>query len=92
MSSSSSSQQQQQQQQQQQTALLLSVKNLIDLYEEILPVIMETTTTTKTNISNSLSVKSGKFEICFINERRLSYKKREFINPFDYIRELKMIK
>lgn len=87
MSSSSSSQQQQQ------TALLLSVKNLIDLYEEILPVIIETTTTTtKPNISNSLSVKSGKFEICFINERRLSYKKREFINPFDYIRELKMIK
>ena len=78
-------------QQQQQTALLLSVKNLVDLYEEILPIIVEKTTT-KTNISNSLSVKSGKFEICFINERRLSYKKREFINPFDYIRELKMIK
>ena len=69
------------------------MRNLIDFNEEILPVIMEnTTTTTKTNISNSLSVKSGKFEICFINERRLSYKKREFINPFDYIRELKMIK
>jgi hypothetical protein len=69
------------------------MRNLIDFNEEILPVIMETTaTTTKTNISNSLSVKSGKFEICFINERRLSYKKREFINLFDYIRELKMIK
>jgi hypothetical protein len=69
------------------------MRNLIDFNEEILPVIMETTaTTTKTNISNSLSVKSGKFEIFFINERRLSYKKREFINPFDYIRELKMIK
>jgi len=43
------------QQQQQQTALLLSVKNLVDLYEEILPIIVEKTTT-KTNISNSLSV------------------------------------
>jgi hypothetical protein len=71
------------------------MRNLIDFNEEILPVIMETTTTattTKINISISLSVKSGKFEICFINERRLSYKKREFINLFDYIRELKMIK
>lgn len=89
----------------QQTALLMSVKNLIDLYEEILPVVHENKTPLNDPILMSSSSTSffdnnlpvslrifGKFEICYINERKLSFKKRELANPFDYIRELKMIK
>lgn len=89
----------------QQAALLISVKNLIDLYEEILPVIQENkppvndpimmSSSSYLNFESSLPVSLrmfGKFEICFINERKLTFKKREFANPFDYIRELKMIK
>lgn len=77
----------------QQTALLLSVKNLIDLYEEILPVIQENkppvndpimmSSSSYLNFESSLPVSLriyGKFEICFINERKLTFKKREFSN------------
>lgn len=77
----------------QQAALLISVKNLIDLYEEILPVIQENkppvndpimmSSSSYLNFESSLPVSLrmfGKFEICFINERKLTFKKREFAN------------
>ena len=76
----------------QQTALLMSVKNLIDLYEEILPVVHENKppladpilmSSSSSFFDSSLPVSLrifGKFEICYINERKLSFKKREFAN------------
>jgi hypothetical protein len=55
---------------------------LITLFEELLPVIqVDTKSTFAEALSNNLLVNykvSGKFEVCFINERKLNFKKREF--------------
>ncbi len=55
---------------------------LITLFEELLPVIhADSKASFADALSNNLLVNnkvSGKFEVCFINERKLSFKKREF--------------
>lgn len=78
--------------------------NLLEIFESILPVIHENSEPKSDPImrpSSYLNYESilpvglrvyGKFETCPIKERRLTFKKKEFFEPYDYLRELKMIK
>ncbi len=67
---------------------------IIGIFEEILPVVCEDKPNPN-DFCNEIPVNLnmyGKFESCFVNERKLTFKKREFFDVYDYIRELKMIK
>jgi hypothetical protein len=81
-------QQQQQARQQQLLQASNTLQALITIYEEILPVIYETDITSNNKSSSnfgyvgydsSRSMKLyGKFEIVYVQERKLTFKKREF--------------
>ena len=83
----------------------ISLINIFEFYESILPVIQGNKATLNDpimrpyssclNFESSLPVNLriyGKFEKCFINERKMYFRKKEFFEPYDYYRELKMIK
>ncbi|CAF0711153.1 unnamed protein product [Brachionus calyciflorus] len=78
-----------------------TVEMTILFCEEILPVIYEKKAIDAqyTNVSSPkryLDANSNKlfgyFQVCYIDERKLTYRKREFSDPISYIKELKMIK
>ena len=63
------------------------VKGLLEIFETVLPVINQNFSNMAPPFSNmenhnlgfSLTM-NGKFEMCFIDERKLAFKKREFIS------------
>ena len=56
------------------------VKGLLEIFETVLPVINQNFSNMENkNLGYSLTM-NGKFEICYIDERKLTYKKREFIS------------
>jgi hypothetical protein len=61
----------------------------LNLFETVLPVIEDKNLLSRLQ-SQSLTV--GKFEIIHIKERKLEFKKREYINVLEYLKELRMIK
>jgi len=78
---------------------------LIDIFETILPVIIENKTALIDPImrpnSSGIKLEStlpvnlriyGKFEICYISSRNLTFRKKEFFEAYNYLNELKMIK
>jgi hypothetical protein len=77
---------------------------LIDIFETILPVINENSApidpimrpnSSCFNLESALPVSLriyGKFEICHIISRNLTFRKKEFFDDYDYLSELKMIK
>lgn len=81
----------------------LSLQNLFGIYESILPVIYEkvakdpitNNNTSCFSFDSSLPVQfkmKGQFEIMHIKERKLTFRKKEFLEPYDFFRELKTIK
>lgn len=82
----------------------LSLKGLLDLYESILPVVYDDKEETNpflnqypshSSFDNNLPIQfnlMGKFNVCHIEERKLIFRKKDFNEPYDYLRELKMIK
>lgn len=91
-------QQQQQARQQQLLQASNTLQALITIYEEILPVIYESKQTDSTSSiksssnfgyvgydSNRSMKLYGKFEIVYIQERKLTFKKREFYDVIIYL-------
>ena len=72
-----------------------AAQTIISIFEEILPVMHDEKSIKLTDYQNNMQMNFkiyGKFDVCYINDRKLTFKKREFFDPYDYIRELKMIK
>ena len=82
----------------------LSLQNLFGIYESILPVIyndkeeedpITSNNTSCLSFDSSLPVRfkmKGQFEIVHIKERNLTFRKKEFLEPYDFFRELKIMK